>query len=136
MFCLKAPVRMIHFSLHVHLSWNGRFIFFFIFFFCTCQKLAIFFYKYEKSKCKLSRPILSDRNLVSSQLLSQFSAPLSYKRDDSDLKLSQQVVKKKEKKKTHSASIFENLESFETEHYVFLVLHICRITCMCIGIAP
>ena len=49
MFCLKA-FACIHFSLHFHLSWYGRFVFFFFLFFfrqffflLSCQKLAIFF---------------------------------------------------------------------------------------------
>ena len=67
---------------------------------------------------------LSDSNLVLSPASSWFLS-LLYKQsewDNSDLNnLSHKKFKKKKKKgggeEMHSASIFETLESFETEHY-------------------
>ena len=77
------PPPCINFSLRVRLSWNGKFIFFL-----------------EKWKCKLSRPTLSDSNLVSARLPSQFSAPfLAIQTNCTKRQWSQQDVKKKKKRK-------------------------------------
>ena len=124
MFCLEAPAS-IHFSLRVHLSWNGRFVLLFssifFFFLLFCQKLAICL-QIRKIKIIATRSIWQQPSLVTtpmpvlrvlSWLPSQFSTPfLAIQTNYSGWQWSQQVVKKK--KKTHSASVFETLESFKT----------------------
>ena len=116
MFCLKAPV-CIHFSLCVRLSWNGRLIFSSISFsfFYFLSKISNVFTNMKNQKTNYLEQLYLTAHPdspASSKLLS-----LLYKqivRDNSDLNKS---FGKKIKKKTHSVSVFETLQSFETSHY-------------------
>ena len=117
-FCLKAPAR-IHFSLHIRLSWNGRFIIFlFNFLKLFCQKLTIFLQIWKiKIQIITTRSIWQQPNLVPTPLpvLSSFPCYIYILYRMTVISTSCGGGGK------HSASIFETLESFETrQNIIFL----------------
>ena len=118
--CLKAPTR-IHFCLRVRLSWNGRFIFFllllllffyFFYFFLFCQKRI----------WKIKMQIITTHSIWQQPSLAPTPQPVLSSFPWYTNKLCGTTVistsRKIEKKKTHSVSVFETPESFETEHYI------------------
>ena len=100
------------FILLVRLSWNGRFVFCF----CFWSKISNLFTKWQiKMQTIATCSILQQPSLVPiPQSVSSFFPCYANKLYGTTVI---STSRKKKKKSTHSASVFETLESFETEHY-------------------